>query len=204
DGLSAAELREVLADRELALTTVHTVLSRLEKKGFVTRDRSVRPHRYLAVATREEHVAELMTAMLSQAPGRHAVLARALGTVSVAHAMALRSLLGRNVSTLSCSGSGAPMPSLGLVLAVLACLLAWPIPAALARFRGDPTSEVVLWQAVGLSGGLSLIGAALAFAVAPGSTSLPQGILALLRGQTHTQLSVIAWIFLVIALLLIG
>ena len=96
------------------------------------------------------------------------------------------------------------MTILGLILAVLAFLLAWPIPAALARFRGDPISEVVLWQAVGLSGGLSLIGAALAFAVAPGSTSLPQGILALLRGQTHTQLSVIAWIFLVIALLLIG
>ena len=96
------------------------------------------------------------------------------------------------------------MTIVGSILAVLAFLLAWPIPAALARFRGDPVSEVVLWQAVGLSGGLSLIGAALAFAVAPGSTSLPQGILALLRGQSHAELSLMAWIFLVIALLLIG
>ncbi|MGC3021658.1 M56 family metallopeptidase [Brevibacterium sp. FAM 24630] len=96
------------------------------------------------------------------------------------------------------------MTIVGLILAVLAFLLAWPIPAALACFRGDPISEVVLWQAVGLSGGLSLIGAALAFAVAPGTTSLPQGLLELLRGETHTQLSLVAWVFLIIAVLLIG
>lgn len=96
------------------------------------------------------------------------------------------------------------MTIVGVILAVLAFLLAWPIPTALARFRGDPISEVILWQAVGLSGGLSLIGAALAFAVAPGTTSLPQGLFALLRGQAHTQLSLVAWVFLVIAILLIG
>src|SRR5699024_2511714 len=110
-------------------------------------------------------------------------------TVAKADTTALRNQLDRNTSTHSCARSVTSMTILGLILAVLAFLLAWPIPAALARFRGDPISEVVLWQAVGLSGGLSLIGAALAFAVAPGSTSLPQGILALLRGQTHTQLS---------------
>ncbi|UVI34621.1 M56 family metallopeptidase [Brevibacterium spongiae] len=96
------------------------------------------------------------------------------------------------------------MTLVGLILAVLAFLLAWPIPAALARFRGDPISEVVLWQAVGLAGGLSLIGAALAFAVAPGATNLPQGLLQLLRGETHTQLSLVAWVFLIIGILLIG
>ncbi|WP_062242989.1 M56 family metallopeptidase [Brevibacterium epidermidis] len=95
------------------------------------------------------------------------------------------------------------MTIVGIILAVLAFLLAWPIPAALARFRGDPISEVVLWQAVGLSGGLSLIGAALAFAVAPGTTSLPQGLFDLIRGRDHTQLSLLAWIFLIIAVLLI-
>ncbi|KHS51643.1 M56 family metallopeptidase [Brevibacterium linens] len=95
------------------------------------------------------------------------------------------------------------MTIVGIILAVLAFLLAWPIPTALARFRGDPISEVVLWQAVGLSGGLSLIGAALAFAVAPGTTSLPQGLFDLIRGRDHTQLSLLAWIFLVIAVLLI-
>lgn len=33
DGLSAAELRDAFADRDLALTTIHTVLTRLEKKA---------------------------------------------------------------------------------------------------------------------------------------------------------------------------
>jgi predicted transcriptional regulator len=102
DGLSAAELRDVLSPTGSSpLTTVHTVLSRLEKKGFVTRDRSIRPHRYLAVSTREDHVAELMTEMLSQAPDRQAVLARFLGTVTEADTKALRNLLGRNHSTQS-------------------------------------------------------------------------------------------------------
>ena len=96
------------------------------------------------------------------------------------------------------------MTIVGIILAVLAFLLAWPVPAVLARFRGDPISEVVLWQAVGLSGGLSLIGAALAFAVAPGTTSLPQGLFDLMRGKDHTQLSLLAWIFLVIAVVLIA
>ncbi|MBR7503643.1 BlaI/MecI/CopY family transcriptional regulator, partial [Mycobacterium tuberculosis] len=80
---------------------IHTVLTRLEKKGFVTRDRSVRPHRYIAVSTREDHVAELMTEVLSQAPDRQAVLARFLGTVTEADENTLRNLLGRNHSSRS-------------------------------------------------------------------------------------------------------
>lgn len=96
------------------------------------------------------------------------------------------------------------MSIVGSVLAVLAFLLAWPVPAALARFRGDPISKVVLWQAVGLSGGLSLIGTALAFAVAPTSHSLPEGIWQLVRGESHAHLSILTWIFLIIALLLIA
>lgn len=96
------------------------------------------------------------------------------------------------------------MSIVGAVLAVLAFLLAWPIPAALSRFRGDPISKVVLWQAVGLSGGLSLIGTALAFAVAPTSRSLPEGIWRLAQGQSHADLSILGWIFLIIAVALIG
>ncbi len=60
DNLSAYDLQEELADRKLASTTILTVLSRLENKGFVTRSRDARPHRYSAAATREEHMADLM------------------------------------------------------------------------------------------------------------------------------------------------
>ncbi|WGW13335.1 BlaI/MecI/CopY family transcriptional regulator [Saxibacter everestensis] len=92
-GLSATELRDALADRDLALTTVHTVLSRLEAKNFVVRERSVRPHRYQAASSREEHVAELMHEVLGQAPDREAVLARFIGSASNDETDLLRRLL---------------------------------------------------------------------------------------------------------------
>ncbi|GAB3130043.1 hypothetical protein GCM10027056_32950 [Glaciibacter psychrotolerans] len=98
--LSANDLREHLIDpaaatkKELATTTVLTVLSRLEAKGFVTRDRARRPHVYHAVTSRAEHTAELMHEVLGSAPDREAALARFIGAVSPAEAETLRELLG--------------------------------------------------------------------------------------------------------------
>ncbi|WP_104194780.1 BlaI/MecI/CopY family transcriptional regulator [Cryobacterium sp. M25] len=80
--------------KPLATTTVLTVLSRLETKGFVTRDRDTRPHRYRAVATRAEHTAELMHEVLGSAPDRQAALARFIGDVTPQEADVLRLLLG--------------------------------------------------------------------------------------------------------------
>ncbi|WP_019159755.1 BlaI/MecI/CopY family transcriptional regulator, partial [Brevibacterium senegalense] len=60
DGLTAAALRDLLADRGLALTTVHTVLTRLEKKDYVVRDRTTRPHVYSSASSKEEHVTDLL------------------------------------------------------------------------------------------------------------------------------------------------
>jgi predicted transcriptional regulator len=90
--LAATELRDGLADRGLALTTVHTVLSRLEQKGFVVHDEA-RPRRFSARGTREEHAAELMREVLGQAADRQAVLARFVGGVSEEEARMLRELL---------------------------------------------------------------------------------------------------------------
>lgn len=98
--LTANELRDLLTQstashgKELAVTTVLTVLSRLEKKGLVERERDIRPHRYRSVTSREEHTAELMHEVLGSAPDREAVLARFIGSVSTAEANALRKLLG--------------------------------------------------------------------------------------------------------------
>lgn len=80
--------------KELAVTTVLTVLSRLEKKGLVERERGTRPHRYQAVSSREEHTAELMHEVLGSAPDREAVLARFIGSVTDSEAETLRKLLG--------------------------------------------------------------------------------------------------------------
>ncbi|GAC1377774.1 MAG: BlaI/MecI/CopY family transcriptional regulator [Pseudarthrobacter sp.] len=82
------------AGKELAVTTVLTVLSRLEKKGLVERERGTRPHRYQAVSSREEHTAELMHEVLGSAPDREAVLAQFIGSVTESEAETLRKLLG--------------------------------------------------------------------------------------------------------------
>ena len=82
--------------KDLAVTTVLTVLSRLEKKGLVERERGMRPHRYQAVSSREDHTAELMHEVLGSAPDREAVLARFIGSVSESEAATLRKLLGEH------------------------------------------------------------------------------------------------------------
>ncbi|MCU1446247.1 BlaI/MecI/CopY family transcriptional regulator [Cryobacterium sp.] len=97
--LTANELRDALLDpansgtKPLAITTVLTVLSRLENKGFVTRDRDIRPHGYSAVSTRAEHTAELMHEVLGTTSDRTATLARFIGNVSPQEARTLRELL---------------------------------------------------------------------------------------------------------------
>jgi predicted transcriptional regulator len=89
--VAATTLRDELADR-VALTTVHTVLTRLEHKGFVVHD-DERPRRFAARASREEHAAELMHEVLGQSADRQAVLARFVGGVDPAEARLLRELL---------------------------------------------------------------------------------------------------------------
>jgi predicted transcriptional regulator len=91
-GLTAGEIKALLPS-DPAVTTVLTVLTRLEAKGFVTRDRTERPHLYDAVMSRNEYMAELMHEVLGDAPDRSAVLARFVGGVSPAEAAELRKLL---------------------------------------------------------------------------------------------------------------
>jgi Zn-dependent protease with chaperone function len=69
------------------------------------------------------------------------------------------------------------LPASAASLAVLAALLAWPVPALLARARWprrDPLVALVCWQAIGLAGGLSMIGALLVHGLAPWGHSLPE------------------------------
>lgn len=98
ESLSAYDLQTRLAEpivsgRELAATTILTVLSRLEKKNFVVRERETRPHRYRAAAGREAHMADLMHEVLGGALNRTAVLERFVGQVSAEEAEALRRVL---------------------------------------------------------------------------------------------------------------
>ncbi|GLZ80065.1 transcriptional regulator [Actinorhabdospora filicis] len=95
--VTARAVVDSLPDRSLAATTVLTVLSRLEAKGFVARDRNGRAHHYRAVAGREEHVAALMREALDTAADRGAALARFAEEVSPAEAAALADALNEAV-----------------------------------------------------------------------------------------------------------
>lgn len=92
--LTARDVQDALAGRNLATTTVLTVLGRLERKGLVSRERAGRAHRYRSVASREDHIAELMNDALDATPDRGAALARFLGSIPADERAALRELLG--------------------------------------------------------------------------------------------------------------
>ena len=93
-------VRQVHADlsahRDLAYTTVMTVLQRLAKKGLVTQHRSDRAHRYTPVHSRDELVAGLMVDALSsgtQSGHRAGALVHFVQQVTPDEADALRAAL---------------------------------------------------------------------------------------------------------------
>ncbi|MGW6375141.1 BlaI/MecI/CopY family transcriptional regulator [Rhodococcus sp. NPDC055112] len=91
------QVHEALATRrELAYTTVMTVLQRLAKKNLVIQQRDDRAHRYVPVHGRDELVASLMVDALQQADesdGRVAALVHFVGQVGADEAAALREAL---------------------------------------------------------------------------------------------------------------
>jgi predicted transcriptional regulator len=94
DPLSVREVSGLLTDRDLAHTTVMTVLDRLAKKGFARRERSGRAWHYRAAESREAYVTELMLSALDQTGDRQAALARFARSVSGTEAQALLRALG--------------------------------------------------------------------------------------------------------------
>ncbi|MFI7675681.1 BlaI/MecI/CopY family transcriptional regulator [Actinophytocola sp. NPDC049390] len=93
-----AAVRDVagaLSERELAYTTVMTVLDRLTKKGFVRRQRDGRAWRYEPENTREGYVAQLMLDALSLTGDRDAALTRFARSVSGTEAEVLSQALAR-------------------------------------------------------------------------------------------------------------
>jgi predicted transcriptional regulator len=85
------EVGRVLAEgREVAPTTVMTVLDRLAKKGLARRCRDGRAWRYAPAASREAYVAELMRDALGLTPDRAAALSRFAAEATGPEAAALR------------------------------------------------------------------------------------------------------------------
>ena len=93
--LTVAELATRLPNPDLAATTLLTVLSRLEGKGFVVRHKNGRAGSFAPTATREEHVAETLRAVLADAADPSAALAHFVGGASAEEADVLRGALRR-------------------------------------------------------------------------------------------------------------
>jgi predicted transcriptional regulator len=78
--LTVRQVHEALSrERDLAYTTVMTVLDRLAKKGLVRQQKADRAYRYSATRTREEMTAAVMLDALSATPDQDAALAYFLG-----------------------------------------------------------------------------------------------------------------------------
>lgn len=94
----------------------------------------------------------------------------------------------------------------GIGLTALAIALAWPMPRLLARARWphrDPVTAIVLWQAIGLAGGLSLIGAPLVYGLSPLADHFPTALYRLveqaLAGEPFARLQLPHLVALAIA-----
>ncbi|QDY06487.1 BlaI/MecI/CopY family transcriptional regulator [Micromonospora sp. HM134] len=105
DGVTVREVAEALDGRELAYTTVMTVLDRLAGKGMVQREREGRAWRYRAAASREAHIAQLMLDALDLGGSRDAALVRFARSVTGTEAEVLRAALGAE------AGLAGPAPA---------------------------------------------------------------------------------------------
>jgi Zn-dependent protease with chaperone function len=97
------------------------------------------------------------------------------------------------------------LTALGLL--VLGVLLAEPVSRALARAHWparDPVGALLVWQAVGLAGGLALLGAGVVYGLAPLGDSLPEALGALLApgADAPARLGALHLLALLAALLL--
>jgi predicted transcriptional regulator len=92
-GVTVRDVAEALQDRDLAYTTVMTVLDRLAGKGMVQRQREGRAWRYRPSASREAYVAQLMLDALDLSPSRDAALVRFARSMTGAEAEVLRAAL---------------------------------------------------------------------------------------------------------------
>jgi predicted transcriptional regulator len=99
NGVSGRDVVKILnQDRELAYTTVLTVMDRLVTKGFLTRTRSGRHYVYAAVQSRAAYTAGLMAEVLGDAEDQRDVLLHFVGQVPSAITRQLREFLNEKAS----------------------------------------------------------------------------------------------------------
>jgi predicted transcriptional regulator len=92
--MTPAEVRDAL-DKDLAYTTVMTVLGRLHEKGILHRKRVGRAYCYAPIRDAAEITARQMQRLLDARDDREAVLARFVGTLSADDERLLAALLNQ-------------------------------------------------------------------------------------------------------------
>lgn len=88
-----AVLEDLQRDREIAYTTVQTVMEILHRKGWLARHKDGRAFRYAPTAPREEYAARLMDEALATTPDRTAALVHFFDRLDRAEADGLREAL---------------------------------------------------------------------------------------------------------------
>jgi predicted transcriptional regulator len=90
-------VRDVVDDlqayREIAYTTVMTVMDNLHRKGALIRHKDGRAWRYEAAQSRDDHVAEVLYSALGEAGDRGAALMRFVGRMRASEVDAVRRAL---------------------------------------------------------------------------------------------------------------
>ncbi|MGQ0843396.1 MAG: BlaI/MecI/CopY family transcriptional regulator [Sporichthyaceae bacterium] len=93
EALAVRDVHTQLAARELAYTTVMTVMDKLHRKGWLARVRDGRAYLYRPVVSRERYTADLMGEALSASSDRSATLVAFLDHLDAGEAAELRAAL---------------------------------------------------------------------------------------------------------------
>lgn len=86
-------LEQIQRERDIAYTTVRTVMDNLHRKGVASREREGRAYRYRAVRSRAEHTADLMEEVLAASEDKAATLMHFVQQIDDGELDALRELL---------------------------------------------------------------------------------------------------------------
>lgn len=99
---TSATVRDVLADlrgeREIAYTTVMTVMDNLHRKGWLTRELDGRAYRYTPTYSRQKYSAALMQEALAESRDADATLVHFIADMTDEDSQALRRALRRRRS----------------------------------------------------------------------------------------------------------